>query len=449
MIFLSALLWNKIFLPSVFVCGGLLTVGCRFLQFRRFKIVLKYTVGSIFKARNKNSNAPSPFQAASTALASTVGTGNIVGTAQAIAMGGPGAVFWLWVSALFGMIIKYAEIFLALKYRRQDSKGLYYGGPIYYILALGKGFAPLASAYALFALVSSLGMGNMVQINSGVSALCIALTQFCPLGAEVEFIFKLCFGLGLSILVYIILEGGAKSVGKASEVLVPIMSLAFILLSLIVIVSHIDALPSVLKSIIFSAFQPSSFGGAAVGITVREAIHWGIRRSAFSNEAGLGSSAMAHAAADTHSPALHSLWGIFEVFADTIVICSATAFVILCSGISIPWGSNVGPELFQSALSTTFSKVFSALFMSISMFSFAFATVIAWSLYGEQCAQFLFGENSRQIYRLIYCLCLVFGCIMSTSSIWLLADTANALMAIPNLIALFMHLPKICIWVAI
>ncbi len=411
---------------------------CGFLQFRRFGLTMRSTIGEAFKPSKTDGNSVSPLQAASTALASTVGTGNIVGTAQAITMGGPGAVFWLWVTALFGMIIKYAEILLALKYRQRDAQENYIGGPMYYIEALGKPFAPLAAAYAVFALLSALGMGNMSQTNSGISAVSLAVNQFVPMSDRQEFVFRIILGMSLAILVYIILSGGAKRIGKAAGFLVPLMSIAFILVSLIVLICYAHKLPEALKNIVVSAFNSKAFGGAAAGIGMREAMHWGIRRSAFSNEAGLGSSAMAHAAAATDDFAKHSLWGIFEVFADTIVICTATALVILSSGISIPWNTTPGPELFQNALATVFGQKLSAIFMSGAMLIFAFATVIGWSLYGAQCVSYLLGSAALPVYRLLYCICTAVAGIMSTKFVWTVADCANALMAIPNFIALFL-----------
>ena len=437
--YINAVLWDYFFLPCVFLCGAILTVRCGFIQFRSFSKTLKCTIGSIFKNK-ASSDSPTALQAASTALASTIGTGNIVGTAQAIAMGGPGAVFWLWFTALFGMVIKYAEIFLSLKFRQKQSDGTYHGGPMYYIESLGKAFVPLAWVYALFAAISAIGMGNMVQINSGVAAICLAANQIFHIN---EVRFRLIIGIILAILVFRILSGGAKMVGKTAEVLVPIMSLVFLLATAVVLICHAQKLPQVLEQIIVSAFQPAAIGGATVGIGVKEAMHWGIRRSAFSNEAGLGSSAIAHSSVSVKNISEHSLWGIFEVFADTIVICTATALVILTSGINIPWNSSPDPELFKTALSTVFGDTISAIFMSFTMFSFAFATVIAWSLYGEICIHYLFGYKSVVIYRLIYCICVTLGCIMSTSYVWNIADLSNALMAIPNFIALFLLSGKI------
>ena len=434
MISFNRILWDGFFLPGVFLCGGLYLLRCRFYPLRRFGLVLRRTVFGLCKP-SKDSDSLSPLQAASTALASTVGTGNIVGTAQAIALGGPGALVWLWITALFGMVIKYAEILLALKFR--DPK--HPGGPMDYIRALGPGFGTLAGVYALFALLSSFGMGNLCQIRSGASAFSLTVGQFMSLSSRQDLLLRLGLGLVLALLLGRILAGGAKGVGRAAALLVPLMSGAFLLLSLLVLICHAQRLPVVLQTILLSAFCPEAVGGAAVGIGAREAIHWGIRRSAFSNEAGLGSSAFAHAAVETEEAVAHSFWGVFEVFADTIVICTATALVILCSGAAIPWGESPGPELFQAALATVFGELPSALFMCTSMLVFAFATVLGWSLYGECCCRYLLGGKAVPIYRLLAAICVIFGCVMSTSSVWLLSDTANALMAIPNLTALLLH----------
>ncbi len=441
MIFVNDFLWGRLFLPCVFLCGGILSIGLGFPQIRCFRQVLRSTMGELFHPTKGKKDCLSPLQAACTALASTVGTGNIVGTAQAICMGGPGAVFWLWVTALFGMLVKYAEIFLSLRYRRRDRDGSWQGGPMYYISALGKPFASLGKAYAFFAMLSAFGMGNLCQVNSGISAVSLAVDQFCPLSEAQAVLLPFVLGLGLAALLYVLIRGGAKRIGQAASLLVPLMSLGFLLLSLIVLICHAQKLPGVLGRILLSAFQPDALGGAAAGIGVREALRWGIRRSAFSNEAGLGSSALAHAGVDCPSPQRHSLWGIFEVFADTILICTATALVILCSGVAIPWQNTAGPELFQSALATVFGQRLSALFMAGAMLVFAFAAVLGWAFYGGQCFQYLFGARHLGVFRLLYCACVPAGCVMTSGWIWAGADLANALMAIPNFLALFLHLP--------
>ena len=440
--YLNNIIWTYFFLPGVIICGGILTVGSGFMQFRRFGLSMRLTVGRAFQ-KNKGDGI-SPLQAASTALASTVGTGNIVGTAQAITMGGPGAVFWLWVAALFGMMIKYAEIFLSLRYREKSEKG-YVGGPMYYIKkGLGEKSAPLASAYALFAAVSALGMGNMAQINGSIGAVADAARQFIGFGSRGEFIFRLSLGIVLALLLSLIMSGGAKGVGKAAEIIVPFMSIAFMLICLLVLICHAQKLPGVLREIILLALSPKAAAGAAGGLGIKAAIHWGIRRSAFSNEAGLGSSAIAHAAVSTDSPFEHSMWGIFEVFADTILICTATALCILSSGVNIPWGTTPGSELLQAAFATVFGQSTSAVFMAAAMLLFGFATVMGWSLYGCSCISYIFGEKALPCYRFIFLLCLILGSVMSTGFIWTLADTANALMSIPNLAAVFCLSGVVC-----
>jgi len=439
---LNTFLWNCIFLPGVFLCGGILSLGTSTLHIRRFGLSMRLTLGKAFE---KNSGEGlSPLQAASTALASTVGTGNIVGTAQAIAMGGPGALFWLWVTALFGMIIKYAEIFLSLKYRVKTESG-WRGGPMYYIRkGLGSRFAPMASAYAAFAALSALGMGNMAQMDACLSAIEEAAKVFTHLSAGNRLLVRLVPAIILAVPLWKIMAGGAKRVGKITEILVPVMSLIFLMVSLVVLICHAQKLPGVLKEVICCALSPKAALGAAGGISVKEAMHWGIRRSAFSNEAGLGSSAIAHAAADTDDAFAHSMWGIFEVFADTVVICSATALVILCSGVSVPWHSAPGPELLQAAFSTVFGAAPSAVFMALSMLLFGYATVIGWSLYGMQCSEYLFGSKGRRFFSLVYPVCTLFSSIMSTGIIWTLSDTANALMAVPNLAALLLLSDEVC-----
>lgn len=453
---LNNIIWNYFFLPGMLLCGALLSFGTGFPQFRRFGKAMRLSIGRAFRS-DPEGGGISPFQAASTALASTVGTGNIVGTAQAICMGGPGAVFWLWLAAFFGMMVKCAEIFLSVQYRKQSPDG-WLGGPMYYICAaLGSPFAPLAFAWAAFAALSALGMGNLSQINGAISAIVSAADKFFIIDAEGELCLRLAVGVVLGLLLALICSGGAKSIGQAAGFIVPFMSLAFILLSLIVIICHAQRLPGVLVEILSLALSPKAAAGAAGGLSVREAIHWGIRRSAFSNEAGLGSSAIAHAAADTDSPYTQSMWGIFEVFADTILICSATAFCILCAAVPIPYGSIAGPELLQSAFATVFGDKLSSLFIAGAMGLFAFATVIGWYFYAGRCTDFLAAPLKKRggihaalagilsrLYRLFYIICVPLGCVMSTEFVWEAADTANALMSVPNLLALFLLSGSFC-----
>lgn len=425
---LNDLVWTGIFLPCVLLCGLLLSLRSRFLQLRLFPASLRQLT------KGGRGDGVSPVQAASTALASTLGTGNIVGTAQAIAMGGPGAVFWMWAAALLGMAMKFAEISLSVATRRRDGAG-YSGGPMYYIGSLGEKFRPLALMYALLAALSAFGIGNLSQISSAAGAVAGAAEKIAP---ELDpRRLRLWLGVILTLTAWLILRGGAAGVGRAAERLVPSMAGLFLLLSLFVLCCHAQALPAALRAIVTGAFSPRTAVSGIGGFGTAQAIQWGLRRGAFSNEAGLGSSAIAHGSAAARSPGEQGLWGIFEVFADTIVICTATALTILCSGVGIPWGSSPGAELLLSAWETCIPAAPAACFMALSLLLFAFTSVLGWALYGTQCVRFLWGEKAAAPYRLCFSLAITVGCLVSLRTVWAAADLLNGLMAIPNFIALF------------
>lgn len=425
---LNDLVWMGIFLPCVLLCGLLLSLRSRFLQLRLFPASLRQLT------KGGRGDGVSPVQAASTALASTLGTGNIVGTAQAIAMGGPGAVFWMWAAALLGMAVKFAEISLSVATRRRDGAG-YSGGPMYYIGSLGEKFRPLALMYALLAALSAFGIGNLSQISSAAGAMAGAAEKIAP---ELDpRRLRLWLGVILTLTAWLILRGGAAGVGRAAERLVPSMAGLFLLLSLFVLCCHAQALPAALRAIVTGAFSPRTAVSGIGGFGTAQAIQWGLRRGAFSNEAGLGSSAIAHGSAAARSPGEQGLWGIFEVFADTIVICTATALTILCSGVGIPWGSSPGAELLLSAWETCIPAAPAACFMALSLLLFAFTSVLGWALYGTQCVRFLWGEKAAAPYRLCFSLAITVGCLVSLRTVWAAADLLNGLMAIPNFIALF------------
>lgn len=425
---LNDLVWTGIFLPCVLLCGLLLSLRSRFLQLRLFPASLRQLT------KGGRGDGVSPVQAASTALASTLGTGNIVGTAQAIAMGGPGAVFWMWAAALLGMAVKFAEISLSVATRRRDGAG-YSGGPMYYIGSLGEKFRPLALMYALLAALSAFGIGNLSQISSAAGAVAGAAEKIAP---ELDpRRLRLWLGVILTLTAWLILRGGAAGVGRAAERLVPAMAGLFLLLSLFVLCCHAQALPAALRAIVTGAFSPRTAVSGVGGFGTAQAIQWGLRRGAFSNEAGLGSSAIAHGSAAARSPGEQGLWGIFEVFADTIVICTATALTILCSGVGIPWGSSPGAELLLSAWETCIPAAPAACFMALSLLLFAFTSVLGWALYGTQCVRFLWGEKAAAPYRLCFSLAITVGCLVSLRTVWAAADLLNGLMAIPNFIALF------------
>lgn len=425
---LNDLVWTGIFLPCVLLCGLLLSLRSRFLQLRLFPASLRQLT------KGGRGDGVSPVQAASTALASTLGTGNIVGTAQAIAMGGPGAVFWMWAAALLGMAVKFAEISLSVATRRRDGAG-YSGGPMYYIGSLGEKFRPLALMYALLAALSAFGIGNLSQISSAAGAVAGVAEKIAP---ELDpRRLRLWLGVILTLTAWLILRGGAAGVGRAAERLVPSMAGLFLLLSLFVLCCHAQALPAALRAIVTGAFSPRTAVSGIGGFGTAQAIQWGLRRGAFSNEAGLGSSAIAHGSAAARSPGEQGLWGIFEVFADTIVICTATALTILCSGVGIPWGSSPGAELLLSAWETCIPAAPAACFMALSLLLFAFTSVLGWALYGTQCVRFLWGEKAAAPYRLCFSLAITVGCLVSLRTVWAAADLLNGLMAIPNFIALF------------
>ena len=435
---ISSFIWICFFLPVLFLCAIILTIGCRGLQFRKFGYAMKQTVGKAFSRNEHRTEGISAFQAASTALGSTVGTGNIVGTAQAICLGGPGALFWLWVCALISMIVKYAEICLAI-YFRKNTPGC---GPMDYI-EQGLHSKKLALFYGFMAILSSLAMGNIVQVRSITDSFIAAANSFIP-GPELnQSMARLAVGFFLAALTIGLISGGTKRIAKYAELLVPFMVLVFIAVSLAVIIRHISMLPEVIQTVIAEAFHPGSICAGVSGISTAQCIQWGLRRSAFSNEAGLGTSAIAHAASEAKSPAEQGLWGIFEVFADTIVICSCTSLCILCSGIEIPWGNITGSGLFLASLETVFGPKLSSFMLAVFIGLFAYTSIMGWAMYGSNCAEYVFGRGAAKIYHIIFILILILGSVLPLGSVWKIADLVNALMSVPNLIALVLLSPLV------
>ena len=321
--YISNFIWSWLFFPGLIVCAGALTISCRGLQFRRFGLAMRLTVGSIrLRPTARKSGTVTPFQAAATALGSTVGTGNIVGVSQAIAMGGPGALFWLWAAALIGMIVKYAEVALAIYYRR----GSIGSGPMDYITH-GLGRPHLARVYGVLVTLSAFCMGNLVQVSSIADSF-VRAVDACTVGPmQSPAALRFALGLVLAAVTALLLSGGAGRVGTAAEAMVPLMSLLFIAASMAVVAVNHSRISGVMSTVFIEAFRPGAITGGICGVTTAQCIQWGLRRSAFSNEAGLGTAAIAHAAADTDDPAAHGMWGIFEVFADTIVICTCLSLI--------------------------------------------------------------------------------------------------------------------------
>lgn len=430
--------WMYTFLPCAILGGLFLTIRNGGIQFLHFGHAMKNTVGKMFQKQKAGEGAVTPMQAVTTALSATVGTGNIVGTSQAIALGGYGAVFWLWLAALVGMVTKYSEIVLAIKFRERDAKGDWVGGPMYYISkGLGRQWKWLAVLFAAFASLACFGIGNMSQVNSITGSVINAVEAFASISAGTELILKWVLGLALAALVAVILLGGIKRIGAVTEKLIPFMSIFYILFTLIVIATHLGGLGEAFMKIFSTAFTPEALFGASTGIVLKQTIIWGLRRSAFSNEAGLGSAAIAHAAADTKGPVNQGLYGIFEVFIDTIVICSLTALAIIASGVPIDFGVKPGSELITAALATVFGDKFAALFVALALMLFAFSTVLGWSLYGTRCVQYLFGHKGIHVFQVIFIVVVVVGCVSPLEFVWDVADTFNGLMAIPNFVGLF------------
>ena len=435
---LNTVAWMYILLPCVAVGGLFFTIRNRGVQFTKFGHAMKNTIGKVFQKQEASSGAVTPFQALTTALAATVGTGNIIGTSQAIALGGYGALLWLWVAALLGMIIKYAEVVLAVHYRERNKKGDWVGGPMYYITnGMGKGWKWLALLFAFFAILASFGIGNLSQANSITGSINNAIVAFAPTMEAHKGTISLVAGIVMAVITAFSLLGGIKRIGKVTELLVPVMSVMYIVMTLTVIGCNITNVGNAFAKIFQAAFTPQAVLGAASGIALKEALVWGLRRSAFSNEAGLGSAAIAHAAAETKGPVQQGLYGIFEVFADTLVICTLTGLTIVVSGVDINFGVKPGSELITSAFATVFGGKFAALFVAVALMFFAYSTILGWSLYGTRSAEYLVGMKATKIYQVIFVLMIVVGATTSLDVAWDVADTFNGLMAIPNFIALF------------
>lgn len=435
---LNTVAWMYILLPCVAIGGIIFTVRNRGIQFTKFGYAMKNTVGKVFNKQTAKAGSVTPFQAVTTALAATVGTGNIIGTSQAIAMGGYGALFWLWIAALLGMIIKYCEVTLSVKFREKNKNGDWVGGPMYYITnGMGKNWKWLAILFAIFAILASFGIGNLSQANSISSSVNNAIVSFIPSATDNADVISLVVGIVLAIILALSLLGGIKRIGKVTELLIPFMSVFYIICTVVVIGKNIGNVGEAFKNIFIGAFTPQAVCGAACGIAIKEALVWGLKRSAFSNEAGLGSAGIAHAAADTKDPVSQGLYGIFEVFADTLVICTLTGLTIIVSGINIDFGKSVSSELITAAFATVFGGKFASLFVAIALFLFAFSTILGWALYGTRCVEYLVGIKTSKVYQVIFSIMVIVGTTTSLEVVWNLADTFNGLMAIPNFVALF------------
>ena len=438
----NGFIWGVPAMTCIIGVGLYLAIRTGFFQIRKFGYAMRKTSGKLFKKADAKDGALTPFQAVCTALAATIGTGNIAGVAGAIAIGGPGAVFWMWISAILGMGTKFAEVTLAVHFRERNAKGDYVGGPMYYIKnGLGKKWMWLAYLYAFFGVCAVFGTGNATQVNTITAAINTALVNFNVLSADSLSLTNLIIGIIICIIVGMILIGGIKRIGKVSEKLVPIMAVLYILLGVGLIFIRIDRVPAVFASIFQGAFNPSAITGGIVG-SMFVSMQKGVSRGIFSNEAGLGTGSIAHACADTKDPAKQGLFGIFEVFMDTIVVCTMTALVILLSGIDIPFGQAAGAELTISGFTSVYGNWVS-IFTAVAMCCFAFSTIIGWGLYGARCAEFIFGSKILLPFNIAYCLVSIVGATVDLGLIWSISDTFNGFMTVPNLIGVFLLTPVV------
>ena len=430
-------IWGVPAMICIIGVGLVLSFRTKFIQIRKFPYAMKVTIGRMFKKKEAADGAMTPFQAVCTALAATVGTGNIAGVAGAIAIGGPGAVFWMWISAILGMCTKFSEVTLAVHFREKNEKGELVGGPMYYIKnGLKKHWHWLAYLFSIFGVLTVFGTGNATQVNPITTAIDSALENYGIMSGDSAKTVNLIIGIILAALLAMILLGGIKRIGQVTEKLVPFMALLYVVFAIGVIALNIQNIPSVFSLIIEGAFNPASVTGGAVG-SFFMSMKKGVSRGIFSNEAGLGTGSIAHACADTRKPVKQGFFGIFEVFVDTIVICTLTALVILCSEVPINFGSTAGAELTISGFTSTYGSWVS-IFTAVAMCCFAFSTIVGWGLYGARCIEFLFGSKVNKPFMLVYSLVAIVGATMDLGLLWSIAETFNGLMAIPNLIAVFL-----------
>ena len=441
---INGFVWGLPMMALILGVGIYLTVRCGFPQFAHFGHIMKNTLGNAFEKTEKKKGAVSPFKAMCTALAASIGTGNIAGVSGAIAIGGPGAIFWMWISALLGMCTKFAEVTLAVNYRERNQDGDWVGGPMYYITSgLGKKWKWLASLFAGFGALAAFGIGNMTQINTIAGTVNTAIGGFLPTTESEQNIIAWFVAIICALICAFVLLGGIQRLADVCSLLVPVMAVIYIAASIIVIVVNIGSVPTALSAIVVGAFNPSAVAGGLVGVGLKTALTKGVGRGIFSNEAGLGSAPIAHAAADVDHPVKQGIYGVFEVFMDTIVVCTMTALVVLTGvGVqNIEYGTDIGANLTIMGFESVFGGGLPGVAVAICLTLFALSTVLAWALYGTRCIEYLLGHKAVKVYQIIFCL---FACIAGTVELdlaWAIADTLNGLMAIPNLIGLALLSP--------
>lgn len=451
---INEFIWVKVGLIALIGSGLFLSIRTGFFQVRYIGLWFKTTLGEIIKKESEAKEhkttylAISQFQSLCTALAATIGIGNIAGISTAIVLGGPGAIFWMWVAAFFGMITKFAEEVLGLYFRRKNNNGEWSGGAMYYLkdgignMKYGKKIGPvLATTFAFFTMLASFGIGNMSQVNKAViNVKDVFLSGLVDTEIWGISMLSLIIGIVIMIITAIIIFGGLKRIASFAEKTVPFMALFYILGSLVLLVIHFEQIPAIFESIFRLAFTSEALGGGIAGAIVSKAVIQGLKRGAFSNEAGLGSSVMAHSSSNATEPVVQGMWGIFEVFVVTFVICTMSALVVLSSGyIDLVSGQVLTSANDATLVSLAFKDVFGefgAIFIAIATFLFAFSTLVGWSQYGSKATEYVFGEKGIKTYKIIYCIVIVFGAIMTSSLAWDISDTFNGLMMIPNLVGL-------------
>ena len=443
---INGFVWGIPMMVLILGVGVYLTVRCGFPQFVHFGHIMKNTLGKAFEKTEAKKGSVSPFKAMCTALAASIGTGNIAGVSGAIAIGGPGAIFWMWVSAILGMCTKFAEVTLAINYRERNKDGDWVGGPMYYITnGLGKNFKWLACLFAGFGALAAFGIGNMTQINTIAGTINTAISGVLPTTESEQKIIAWFVAIICALICAFILLGGIQRLADVCSFLVPVMAVVYIVASLIVILVNIADLPVAVSAIVVGAFNPSAVAGGLVGVGLKTALTKGVGRGIFSNEAGLGSAPIAHAAADVDHPVKQGIFGVFEVFMDTIVVCTMTSLVVLLGvGVqNIEYGTDIGANLTIKGFQSVFGGALPGVAVAICLTLFALSTVLAWALYGTRCMEYLFGYKAAKVYQVIFC---IFACIAGTVKLdlaWAIADTLNGLMAIPNLVGLALLSPVV------
>ena len=426
----NGIVWGPLIIILIIGTGTYLSFMTGFFSITKLGYVLKNTLLKMFAKDDKGEGEVTAFQAVATALAATVGTGNIAGVATAIALGGPGAVFWMWLAAIMGMTTKFAEVVLAVNYREKTPDGRFVGGPMYYITnGLGKNWKWMAVLFAFFGTFASFGIGCMVQSNS------VALSAQSTFGVPV-----MVTGIVLAILTGAVIIGGIKRIGAFTEKLVPFMSAIYIVGGLWLIIANASQLPRAFSLIFTNAFTGTAAVGGFAGTVMMQAIRYGVARGIFTNEAGLGSAPIAHAAATTDHPVRQGLWGVFEVFMDTIIICSITALSIIVTGV---WESGESGAVLSAMAFDVGLPGVGKYIVSIGLILFAYSTILGWEYYGERCLEYLFGTKPIFAYRIIWVIAVVVGAVGGLTFMWDLADTLNGLMAFPNLVGVLMLSPVV------